>query len=169
MEREEHHMRKYLEIASACAICALVAGPAMAQTGTTPRQEQQAPRNDQQAPREQPAMNQPGMNQPGGTSHPGMSQPGVTKGEGSTQDSSMRSMKQAGQTSPTQVRRVQQALKAQGHEPGPIDGVMGPQTQEALRAYQKAQNLTETGMLDPQTFEKLGVGGASPRPQQQSR
>lgn len=152
-------MRKYLEIASACAICALVAGPAMAQTSTAPKQEQQAPRNDrqeQQAPREQPALGQPGMNQPG-----------VMKGEGTTQDSSMRSTSQAGQTSagPAQVRRVQEALKAQGHDPGPVDGVMGPQTQEALRAYQKAQNLTETGMLDPQTFEKLGVGGARPRPQ----
>ena len=31
------------------------------------------------------------------------------------------------------VRQVQEALKAQGHDPGPIDGVMGPQTQQALR------------------------------------
>ncbi len=55
----------------------------------------------------------------------------------------------------TQVRQVQEALKAQGHDPGAIDGVMGPQTQEALRAYQRSQNLTETGRLDAQTTEKL--------------
>jgi putative peptidoglycan binding protein len=63
------------------------------------------------------------------------------------------------------VKQVQEALKAQGHDPGPIDGVMGPQTQEALRAYQRSQNLTETGRLDPETSEKLGVTGGMTRPQ----
>jgi hypothetical protein len=61
-----------------------------------------------------------------------------------------------------QVRHIQEALKAQGHDPGPVDGMMGPQTQEAIRAYQRAQNLTETGRLDAQTSEKLGIGSGSP-------
>jgi hypothetical protein len=60
----------------------------------------------------------------------------------------------------SQVRQVQEALKAQGHDPGSVDGVMGRHTQEAIRAYQRSQNLTETGRLDAQTSEKLGVGAA---------
>lgn len=57
----------------------------------------------------------------------------------------------------SRIRRVQEALKAEGHDPGPIDGVMGPKTQEALRQYQKDQNLRQTGRLDQETMSKLGV------------
>ena len=33
------------------------------------------------------------------------------------------------------VREVQEALLKSGHDPGPIDGIMGPRTRAALRAY----------------------------------
>jgi peptidoglycan hydrolase-like protein with peptidoglycan-binding domain len=36
------------------------------------------------------------------------------------------------------VREVQQALKASGHDPGPIDGILGPRTKAALRSYASA-------------------------------
>ena len=36
------------------------------------------------------------------------------------------------------VRKVQQALKASGYDPGPLDGVMGGQTRAALRRYAAA-------------------------------
>jgi peptidoglycan hydrolase-like protein with peptidoglycan-binding domain len=62
-----------------------------------------------------------------------------------------------------QVRQVQEALKAQGHDPGPIDGTMGAQTQEALRAFQKSKDLPVTGQLDSETIDKLGVGQAQSR------
>jgi hypothetical protein len=62
--------------------------------------------------------------------------------------------------STNQVRQIQAALKAEGHEPGPIDGVMGGRTQEALRAYQSSKKLNVTGRLDAETMEKLGVSGA---------
>jgi peptidoglycan hydrolase-like protein with peptidoglycan-binding domain len=55
------------------------------------------------------------------------------------------------------VRAVQEALKAKGHDPGPIDGMMGPQTQAALNNFQKAENLQMTGRGDPQTLDKLGI------------
>lgn len=55
------------------------------------------------------------------------------------------------------VREVQQALKEKGHDPGPIDGVMGPNTRQALRAFQKEENLKGTGTLDQDTAQKLGV------------
>lgn len=59
--------------------------------------------------------------------------------------------------SPEQVRQIQETLKAQGQDPGPIDGVMGQRTQAALRAYQGSNNLTATGRADAQTMEKLGL------------
>ena len=54
------------------------------------------------------------------------------------------------------VERVQKALKEHGHDPGPIDGVNGPRTTSALKAYQKAQGLEPTGRLDDATLAKLG-------------
>ena len=53
------------------------------------------------------------------------------------------------------IERVQKALKDNGHDPGPIDGVNGPRTSGALKAYQKAQGLEPTGRLDDATREKL--------------
>lgn len=35
----------------------------------------------------------------------------------------------------TRVRELQQALKASGQDPGPVDGVLGPRTKAALRRY----------------------------------
>ena len=60
------------------------------------------------------------------------------------------------------VERAQQALKQMGHDPGPVDGVVGAQTAAALRAYQKAQGLRVTGQLDPATTAKLGEPTKAP-------
>ena len=54
-------------------------------------------------------------------------------------------------------REVQEALKAKGNDPGPIDGRMGPKTRAALKAFQEANGLKATGQLDDQTADKLGV------------
>jgi peptidoglycan hydrolase-like protein with peptidoglycan-binding domain len=61
------------------------------------------------------------------------------------------------------VRQAQQALKNQGHDPGPIDGVMGPQTRQALREFQSSNGLQQTGMLDAQTKQKLNIDDTSSR------
>jgi peptidoglycan hydrolase-like protein with peptidoglycan-binding domain len=64
------------------------------------------------------------------------------------------------------VERAQQALKQAGHDPGSVDGVMGAKTSSALRAYQKAHGLEETGRLDAATSAKLDAAkspNASPQ------
>src|SRR4029079_9411741 len=60
-----------------------------------------------------------------------------------------------------QVRAVQQALKDKGHDPGDVDGKMGPKTQAALRDYQSKEGLKASGRLDAETMTKLGVDSKS--------
>ena len=79
----------------------------------------------------------------------------ASAGRGSAE--SMRSSSASGQWSQQDVRSVQEALKDKGHDPGPIDGVMGARTQQALRAFQRAQNIQTSGQLDSSTASALGV------------
>jgi hypothetical protein len=62
------------------------------------------------------------------------------------------------------VRQAQEALKDQGHDPGPIDGVLGSQTRQALRAFQSKNGLKQTGVLDAETKQKLNMESSSPSP-----
>jgi len=73
----------------------------------------------------------------------------------------MKSGKSARGGNHEQVRAAQQALKDKGHDPGTVDGVMGPKTQAALKDFQKSQGIQETGRLDAETMSKLGVEGRS--------
>jgi hypothetical protein len=59
------------------------------------------------------------------------------------------------------IKEVQQALKDKGYDPGPIDGVMGAKTKEALKSFQSASNLSATGTLNSETAQKLGVQSSS--------
>jgi peptidoglycan hydrolase-like protein with peptidoglycan-binding domain len=61
-------------------------------------------------------------------------------------------------TTSDDIKKLQQALKAKGQDPGPINGVMGAETQAALRAFQTKQDLNATGTLDAQTRSALGLG-----------
>jgi peptidoglycan hydrolase-like protein with peptidoglycan-binding domain len=58
------------------------------------------------------------------------------------------------------IRQVQQALKQKGHDVE-ADGVMGPNTQAALRQYQQQQGMDATGQLDQRTLTSLGVQGGA--------
>ena len=55
------------------------------------------------------------------------------------------------------VLDVQQALAEKGHDPGPIDEIMGPRTRSAVEAFQKASGLPVDGQLDDATLDRLGV------------
>jgi peptidoglycan hydrolase-like protein with peptidoglycan-binding domain len=55
------------------------------------------------------------------------------------------------------IVKVQQALKEKGHDPGPVDGILGPNTRAALQAFQKSEGLDPSGRVDRGTLEKLGV------------
>jgi rare lipoprotein A len=54
-----------------------------------------------------------------------------------------------------QIKQAQEALKVEGFHPGPVDGVVGPRTRQALRAYQAREGLPQTGGLDEGTFHRL--------------
>lgn len=59
-------------------------------------------------------------------------------------------------TNPTIVRDLQRALDTAGHDPGPIDGIIGRQTLSALEGYQKEKGLPAGG-LTLRTLKSLGV------------
>jgi hypothetical protein len=55
------------------------------------------------------------------------------------------------------IRNVQKALDEQGFKPGPIDGIFGPKTREALKKYQDSNDLVGTGQLNSETLINLGI------------
>jgi hypothetical protein len=55
------------------------------------------------------------------------------------------------------VRDLQAALLRAGFSPGPIDGIFGPQTEGAVRAFQLARSLLLDGIVGPQTWGALCV------------
>jgi peptidoglycan hydrolase-like protein with peptidoglycan-binding domain len=57
-----------------------------------------------------------------------------------------------------QVRQVQQALQSRGYDVGPIDGVMGEQTERALRRFQREEGMIITGDVTQATRQALGIG-----------
>jgi peptidoglycan hydrolase-like protein with peptidoglycan-binding domain len=54
------------------------------------------------------------------------------------------------------IKKAQEALKAKGLNPG-AEGKMDDKTQQALRDFQKVNNLPATGVLDAKTAAKLGI------------
>jgi hypothetical protein len=60
--------------------------------------------------------------------------------------------------SPDQVTvNVQQQLAAAGYYDGPIDGVLGPVTREAIAAYQADNGLAITSAIDEPTLATMGL------------
>jgi Putative peptidoglycan binding domain len=55
------------------------------------------------------------------------------------------------------VRSVQQALNDKGYNAGSVDGQWGPATEDAVRRFQQASGLPQTGELGRSTLVALGV------------
>ena len=53
------------------------------------------------------------------------------------------------------VRSVQEMLKREGLEVGPIDGILGPRTAAALREFQQQHGLARSGEPDAATLKEL--------------
>jgi murein L,D-transpeptidase YcbB/YkuD len=53
------------------------------------------------------------------------------------------------------AKQIQTALKNSGFYKGKIDGKIGPQTKEAIKAFQKAHGLKADGIVGKRTAEKI--------------
>jgi hypothetical protein len=60
------------------------------------------------------------------------------------------------------VSALQQQLRAHGFDPGPIDGIFGPRTLAAVRAYQTQQGIAVDGVVGPITNGRLGAPQPAP-------
>lgn len=63
-----------------------------------------------------------------------------------------------------EVRKIQEKLKAWGYYTGSVDGIYGSQTFEAVKKFQKKNNLSVDGIAGPKTLQALGItssGGSS--------
>ncbi|AKQ69546.1 penicillin-resistant DD-carboxypeptidase [Myxococcus hansupus] len=60
------------------------------------------------------------------------------------------------------VRALQQRLNVLGFKSGTADGVFGPQTLSAVKAFQQSRGLTADGIVGPKTWDKLGINVQGP-------
>jgi peptidoglycan hydrolase-like protein with peptidoglycan-binding domain/predicted small secreted protein len=58
------------------------------------------------------------------------------------------------------IKQVQTALQTQGLYHGPVDGIYGPGTRNAVKKYQSQAGITQTGQLDQQTMQDLTRSGS---------
>jgi hypothetical protein len=110
-----------------------------------------------------PTVPQPEPSTPQGPTIPGQPAPGLPQtdpipGQPGTIPERVQSPSadQSMAVTSEDIKKAQDALKAKGLEPG-TDGKMDAKTQQALRDFQKANDLTVTGVLDEKTAAKLGV------------
>ncbi|MBE5769694.1 MAG: spore cortex-lytic enzyme [Clostridiales bacterium] len=57
----------------------------------------------------------------------------------------------------SQIARIQQRLLDWGYLSGPVDGIFGTSTHQAVVAFQKQHGLTADGKIGPDTASALGV------------
>lgn len=63
-----------------------------------------------------------------------------------------------------EVRKIQEKLKSWGYYTGSVDGIYGSQTFEAVKKFQRKNNLSVDGIAGPKTLQALGItssGGSS--------
>lgn len=55
----------------------------------------------------------------------------------------------------TAVMEIQALLRKIGYDPGPIDGIFGPRTQQAVMQFQRDNGLVADGIIGPNTYRVL--------------
>jgi peptidoglycan hydrolase-like protein with peptidoglycan-binding domain len=84
--------------------------------------------------------------------------PATAQQSGSNQPSAGQQQSMQEQNlSKDEIRQVQQALDQKGFKAGQPDGVLGPETKNAIKEFQQKQGWNATGELDGQTLSALGV------------
>lgn len=58
------------------------------------------------------------------------------------------------------IKKIQQALRDAGFDPGPIDGIFGPRTESAVLQYQRDKGLDANGLVDTDMQSMLGLTAA---------
>jgi putative peptidoglycan binding protein len=91
-----------------------------------------------------------------GGAYAGYGTTGYSNGTATTTASSAPAKTAPGYSAST-VRAVQQALNDRGYNAGAADGQWGMTTQEAVKRFQRASGLPDTGELGPSTLSALGV------------
>lgn len=61
----------------------------------------------------------------------------------------------------SEVRQIQTKLKNWGYYTGNIDGIYGKLTEEAVRKFQRYNNLTVDGIAGPNTLNAMGINSTS--------
>jgi peptidoglycan hydrolase-like protein with peptidoglycan-binding domain len=69
----------------------------------------------------------------------------------------------AAQIPTAEVREVQGRLRAMGFNPGPVDGSVGPLTENAAKQYQRARGLEVTGAVDRNLLAQVRQETPPPR------
>ena len=74
------------------------------------------------------------------------------------------SYRRSGQIKPTVERysEIQQALRDRGYGDGTVDGKWGKSSEEALKQFQRDQNLKDDGKLGALSLMALGLGPKRP-------
>jgi peptidoglycan hydrolase-like protein with peptidoglycan-binding domain len=68
-----------------------------------------------------------------------------------------QALERSHEASSERVRQAQIELQREGLYHGPIDGIVGQQTRDALTAYQSREGLQQTARLDQQTLDRLNL------------
>jgi peptidoglycan hydrolase-like protein with peptidoglycan-binding domain len=61
-------------------------------------------------------------------------------------------------SSGSEVEDLQRKLAGQGINPGPVDGIFGPKTEDAVKRFQERAGLEEDGIAGPKTMAALEGG-----------
>lgn len=55
------------------------------------------------------------------------------------------------------VMRLQLILQSLGYDPGPIDGIFGPRTKNAVMRFQRDNGITVDGIVGPETMRVINM------------